>query len=380
MYVSIKTVLEHPIFKNAEVIAGKDGIDRNIRRMSVFDCPINENLLDKKLIQSGDFFISGLYQFIDKPAEVKRLISILNEARCSGLCITDENSSIITVDTLEYADEIRFPILVFDKLIPYASIMDAINQMIFINYRNVLNEYKIEKLIYGNLDRDEVCEITESFDLSFDSKICIIAAYGAFKNNINKNNVYLYIGKSKNDCYVKYKSQHIIICSDGDDTSLYRKTRMFRNYLNSILNEYKSGISNIHEKYQIDYALKESRISLMVAQARDEMFVEYCSVGIMWFLISVKDNPQLLHYYEATMKSIAEYDKDNKLELMKYMKEYVSHRGNYGKMAVSLNQHVNTVRYRMNKIRALLGMEEDLIKFHETVSLLVEIDMIIRNR
>lgn len=42
-----------------------------------------------------------------------------------------------------------------------------------------------------------------------------------------------------------------------------------------------------------------------------------------------------------------------------------------------LEQHENTVRYRVNKVRSALGMSEDPVKFNETVAIAMKIRALI---
>ena len=42
-----------------------------------------------------------------------------------------------------------------------------------------------------------------------------------------------------------------------------------------------------------------------------------------------------------------------------------------------MNQHENTIRYRINKVRQLFNMEDDLISFYNTISVLTAIDALV---
>ena len=56
MSVTVSDVLQLDILNSAKVIAGKNGLDREVLRINFTDCPINP-LVDADLILSGDAFI-----------------------------------------------------------------------------------------------------------------------------------------------------------------------------------------------------------------------------------------------------------------------------------------------------------------------------------
>ena len=54
-------------------------------------------------------------------------------------------------------------------------------------------------------------------------------------------------------------------------------------------------------------------------------------------------------------------------------------RGEYQIVAEKLFQHENTIRYRINKIKSILGLEDDTIKFNELIALFVAADSLLDN-
>ncbi len=62
------------------------------------------------------------------------------------------------------------------------------------------------------------------------------------------------------------------------------------------------------------------------------------------------------------------------------MESYVAHSGNFQAAAREMNQHENTIRYRVNKVKSALGMENDNVKFHETVAVAVKLRTLINEK
>ena len=57
---------------------------------------------------------------------------------------------------------------------------------------------------------------------------------------------------------------------------------------------------------------------------------------------------------------------------MNTLKAFVQNKGDYKLTALAVSQHENTVRYRMNKLRSWLDMDDDNISFYETISLIAK--------
>ena len=60
MNVSLEQIFNAPLFKNGVVLAGREGMYRTVKRVSVFDAPFQEDVLEKGIIAPGDFFVTSL--------------------------------------------------------------------------------------------------------------------------------------------------------------------------------------------------------------------------------------------------------------------------------------------------------------------------------
>ena len=71
---------------------------------------------------------------------------------------------------------------------------------------------------------------------------------------------------------------------------------------------------------------------------------------------------------------------ENLREILLTLESYVANSGNFGAAALEMNQHENTIRYRVNKVKSALGMENDNVKFHETVAVAVKLRTLINEK
>lgn len=91
-------------------------------------------------------------------------------------------------------------------------------------------------------------------------------------------------------------------------------------------------------------------------------------------LMAFNDMDRLHDYYNEFIRKItAKTTMTDAEELIHTLEAFTEKCGDYHESAKALHLHVNTVRYRINKIRKYLGLENDVIVFHEKISIMMRI-------
>ncbi|WP_168413212.1 PucR family transcriptional regulator [Bacillus salacetis] len=134
-YFSVQDILSRKHFEHARVIAGHRGVNRQVKWVHVVEAPSIRNLLNgcEMILTTGlalkeeEAFLSLLKQLID--------------CRASSLCIElDTNISIIPEQVLRFAEEHDFPIIVFEKEVPFVSITQDIHTMLINHQYNLIKQ------------------------------------------------------------------------------------------------------------------------------------------------------------------------------------------------------------------------------------------------
>ena len=63
MNISLLQIINTPLFENVKILSGREGLDRIVKRASVFDAPFQEDVLEKDILAPGDFFITSLHSY-----------------------------------------------------------------------------------------------------------------------------------------------------------------------------------------------------------------------------------------------------------------------------------------------------------------------------
>ncbi len=382
MFVSLEEILKNAMFDDAEVLAGSRGLNKKIKRISVFDCPCNKNLVDRDIIAEGDVFITCLDQFKYETENIYEYFDTLIRTECSGLfVVTDDMLYVLTDDILQVCDRSNFPIVLIPEDISYAAIIDTVNKYISIDNLNAINTLKIEKIMYGNVQASEKMEVLYSINPNMKKFLRVIEVEGDFNSDIAQVELHFYYLKQKNDIYVRSNNQQIFILSDDDEKSLRSHSDAASIRIKEFISEPVMGYSRIYNRKDIGKALEEAKRALETARTMNMSSQNYDPLSVLQLLLTVKDTQEAHDFYKAYVDAIRQkVSVENLKEILLTMEVYVAHSGNFQAAALELNQHENTIRYRVNKVKSALDMENDNVKFHETIAVAVKLRTLINEK
>jgi PucR family transcriptional regulator, purine catabolism regulatory protein len=124
-YHSVESILSRKYFEHARVIAGKKGLQRQVKWVHVVEVISIKNLLNgNELILTTGLALKEESAFIC-------LLEQLIESEAAALCVElDTNISSIPEPVMEMADLYDFPVIVFDKEVPFVSITQDIHSVL----------------------------------------------------------------------------------------------------------------------------------------------------------------------------------------------------------------------------------------------------------
>lgn len=84
---------------------------------------------------------------------------------------------------------------------------------------------------------------------------------------------------------------------------------------------------------------------------------EYPKLGIFRMLAAIPDLADVNAFVREWLGSLLDYDSRRKAELVHTLTQYLEHGGNYDATAAELSVHKSTLKYRLQRIRDLTGLE-----------------------
>lgn len=296
--------------------------DFNIRNNNLF---INDSYLSIYPIESENKFIAYMLVSCDKPLDKLSQSSIKY-----GL-------SIITIK-LE---------------------MDNASQIV----RNNVNKSLVEIMLYKKDLPSSFYHNIES-DLGWDYEgsiagVCIgLHMVDNASLEVYIQNIYNYLNnkyESKNYLSFSRNNYVFIFCKYESNESLEDFVADLYNYIKPHKDKLSVsiGVSNTYDKLEsIEVMRDESHLSSLFTK---KGIIYYNSLDTIKLLYPLKDDKEIQEYYKNTIKKIEKYDGSNNSYLVKTLETYFRYNLKKNLVAEKLFIHVETLRYRLNKIEEITG-------------------------
>ena len=84
---------------------------------------------------------------------------------------------------------------------------------------------------------------------------------------------------------------------------------------------------------------------------------EYSKLGVFRMLAAIPNLTEVDSFVREWLGALIDYDAAKHAELVKTLTQYLEHGGNYDATALKLSVHRSTLKYRLQRIRELTGLE-----------------------
>lgn len=378
MSIYIEELLESKIMKKAIVLSGKAGLHNQIERISVYDSPVREDVLERKILKKGDLLITSLFFQKSSGTMVNSFIKMLYDAGCCGICVSNQYLTKLPHEVLEYSDTISFPIIQFDMSISYAEIIETTMELIITNKEYLVNELQIEKLLNNKLSTAEIRETASIMNSNFKENNCVIYINNCIlkKEQISSKGLMNYLNSNLEYSAFYYKNAIIIILTFHSDNEKFIKNsiEVIISDVERYYEEYHMGISSIHKSLNtLNEAVNEGIFSYRNSKAFDRKISYYDEIKINRLLLSIENNKEMEKYYSIMVDPVKEYDRQFNGDLLKTLISFFENNGDYKKIAEETYQHPNTIRYKIKMVKSILDMKDNNIEFYTSMSLAIKI-------
>lgn len=378
MPITVKQVLDLEALKVAKVVAGDEGLQRQIHRVSVSECPEFERTSQnnwKKCIpfesQRGDFFLTSFFSLKENKDEIiYQTIKLYNEHHSSGLLISDVCIDKLPPKAKEYADTHQYPVIFISSQVPYADIISEITESIYIKREENLFNQLIDDIRNCN-NQKEIIELSFNMNCNFKHKhrcIYMIGESTALLNQFIED-----VNKKQDNKAVRYKDGILVVYTSNQEHQL--DIEYIINSIDTDMREdIRMGISQIHEHlYEINHAINEAVMTISFVDILGQRILQYKELGIFRVLHLLKKSDELIAFSVEITDKLSNYDKRNSTELLKTAELYIENDGDLKTTAQHMFQHENTIRYRISKIKDILGMNSKNIEFYEQLSVALKV-------
>lgn len=303
-----------------------------------------------------------------------QVLALLVKGNCSGLCVMmEERAELFRKKCLLSVKRSSFPVICMREDISYAEVLGVINQCILEEQTNVLNQLKLDKILASRTLPQERMKIL--FSINPGIREYVQAVYirddggRSHKEKKQEKSVHLLIYLFRQDNY-----DICILSADSRKELEQHKNVVCEQLLRSYHNR-RLGIGRPYARYRVERTLLEAGDALDMAQASDRRQQVYDPLSPQQLLLPIRGSREMQEFYDEFCREIAAKTTEEGMEdMLLTTRAYVQCNGDFKKTAKKLKQHENTIRYRINRLRNYLDVEEQPLLFHEIISLAVRIE------
>lgn len=321
------------------------------------------------MVESGEFarslygdelvFNSGLNYISEE--WLRDFIAALNYVHAGGLVVALRDGHLFSKETIDYCNEIKFPLFSASWDTPYMDIMRLFSEILLRNeqrdtnlvaaLKNVIYYPKNEALYLNHFESNGFFR-----DMEYVIMILSCNAYATEDGNeklkqIEKELYYIL----KNGIMYEEEGRLIILVSDGRRNSVEKQLRKMCGKDSNIymgIGPTVTRVKDIHNSYEKAYTAYQ-----LTKTAIPKNILSYEDLGIYKILADAKESAIYPAFVKEILGKLMDYDKENDTDYMQILEAYFENECSIVQTAKALYCHKNTMSYKLNKIKDILGYD-----------------------
>ena len=387
MTISMNELLCFDYFKGLRLLAGRDGLSRPVSICGMLDYELDPRL-NKKFVYTNfkpyTLTLSSLFFAKDNPFQIMDAVKYLVSQEASGLIIKNVFRLPIHESILRYADYKNFPLFLMDDSVMFEDVIIQVFQCINAVSSAASAETVLDRLLYQETDPSEKEMLARQLLPSLRNQYFSVhlrpetslSLDGAAQIKANAARI-LPAGTSYTVAHYR-RGAFLFLSQDAFPSAAEELFAAVAGLAESCCS---IGMGMIHFKpEEFDTAIKESLYASTIHYLENTRFhlqnvpyLRYGDLGIYRALLPALAHPALAAYSRQILEPIAEFDAENRGKLMETLLLLVQCGGDLHLLARKTGQHENTIRYRLNKVLALTGLQYQKPAHYEELALAARI-------
>jgi len=380
MALAVHEALKLEALNRFKLVAGLNGLDRNISRAGIIDHEENEAVRETTYV--GEFIISNFLIIRDKPELIVEYVKHLIAAQAACLAIKMIYFKEVPQEAIDLANEYQFPIFLFDET-HIDIIIIEIDKAINIQGYQQRTRVMVDQIIDTNLSEFRIRELAREINRNFKNHFIV---YFTRINQKKKDdgmglfspaNLSQFLGDSS--LVIHYREGYLIIATYKNEDH-----KVIQEFTDSAIktaglteNNYRIGQSEVKEDLgELGRAISESIYAHEYASLYDLNQSNFSDMGVYKLLMPLVNDPWVRSFYKDLLSKLVEYDKQHGTALLDTAIRYVECGGDIQQTSTELFQHANTVRYRVRKITSILGFEDIKGMAYESLAMAIRLYLI----
>lgn len=396
MNIKCENLLELKCFQQIKLIAGRGGLGNTITWVY-----INQDKSLEKWVHGGEIvFITGMCGAQCSEETLVRFINECIENAVAGVVILCNDKFIknIPESAIKIADEGNLPLFEMPwnlKLVDVTKeiadtiimnqlqekrTMEFFSELLFVRH---ISEKTVKYMgIYcgADVEKDAVIMIIHPIYLPNDNEASFQRReYDNLLSLFRRNLEDYFYSKQKTYISCIYMDEILIYvnCDEYSETVKMRKDieKLSSDFINKHGNiQIYGGIGHVGKNLEeVRQSYNEARQALAISEKKDSdcCLSLYSELGVIRLLVNYDNQKELKKYCRCTLKALIDSDNLHHTEYVITLKAYLICNCNLKKAAEMLFIHRNTMVYRIEKIRRLMGIDfNDMVAKSECMNAL----------
>lgn len=356
MALTIMDILKLPALRNFRLIAGNNGLNRDITSAGIvdyefvkgIDCDLNTAFEKDSLV------ISSLLFAKDDSSLILPAIKQLDKAGVAAFVFKSVFFETLPDEVISYAEINNFPIFSYKDGTWFENIIFDVMNAIEKDDTRYLSQSHIKAMIQNTINQDEIDDIRMGISLSLNKTVSaayiklpqldstrILRAYYMLKNLREKT----LISKYNDGIFV------LITTSTWNDSSHRIILSEICESLALPVSTTDLVLSRIHPAIKLNHAFREAYYGWLTTSFSFRKTLSYDSLGVYSAILPLSSSPELKSYASSYLYKLKGYEQT--------IESYINNGGDIVATSVDLNCHANTIRYRLNKMKSLVGSKNE---------------------
>lgn len=376
--LTVMELISFPLFRNFRLASGYGGLYNKVTGTGIFEWESSDEV--EKNFEQGEFVMTTLSLARSDAALAESSIRMLIDQKVSAIAVKDIYFHDLSEELKIYSDARRVPVFFFSGTF-FDDIIYTIKNTLMTQRRDFNLDEQVDFLLDDIHSAEQKKRKAREINPFFHSGI--ICCYGTPKSSSRQNAWKAPPLDPGETVYsvINYRRGILVIFTAKEPVS-EAESRLYSFLEKSGLSKSLKGIgvsSPARGLENIGTAIRESLYAFHSGSlAGREGLIRFQDTGLNQILLPLADSPWIKRYYGGMLSKLTDYDAKHGSRLVETLLEYAENNGDISTTAQKLFQHGNTIRYRINKIRQLLNLEDNAGSLAQLV-VLVQLHWIYQN-
>ncbi len=383
--ITVMQLLAQPIFKNFQLAGENAGLWNGVTGTAIFEWETKADI--EATFEQGEFVMTTLSGAREDISYAEEGLRALIDKKVAAIAVKTVYHNHLPQEIISYAGEKCVPIFFFSNTYMDDLIYDIKNALLTDEVNNTALK-RVKNLLFSKESTNAPEMAKELNPFFFENFICcsilpkdwehgkeVLEKFYSFYNSLSLSQ---FCKSDTSYILIKCNRSLLLVFSTSDKGHLRGRFNTFLESFEIREREFRIGIS--HEQYElsaISQGLWEAIFAATTCILDKETFLEFKSIGMNQILMPICKNKWVRQYYENFHQKLTLYDQKHNSNLQETLIQYIKCGGDVVLTADKLFQHGNTVRYRLGKIKDIMGIHDAsdayiqmyvYVRFHEIMS------------